>query len=45
MWIEFQEAVVAVAGDGIFVAAAFALAGAVLIAMLHVALGAVRRLI
>lgn len=43
MFLEFQEAVVYVVGDGILIAAAFAIAGAVLIAMLHVALGALRR--
>lgn len=44
MFAEFQAAVVAVLGDGILTVAAFALAGAVLIAMLHVALGVFRRL-
>ena len=45
MFADFQSAVVAVLGDGIFVASAFAMAGAVLIAMLHVVLGVARRLI
>jgi hypothetical protein len=45
MWLEFQEAVVVVAGDGIFIVAAFAIAGAVLVAMLDVALGVFRRLV
>lgn len=44
MWLEFQEAVVYVVGDGILIVAAFAMAGAVLIAMLDVALGVLRRL-
>lgn len=43
MFLEFQEAVVYVVGDGIFIVAAFAMAAAVLIATLHIALGALRR--
>jgi len=43
MFVEFQTAVVAVLGDGIFIAGAFAMAGGLLIAMVHVAFGLMRR--
>jgi hypothetical protein len=44
MFVEFQTAVVAVLGDGIFIVGAFAMAGGLLIAMVHVAFGLMRRL-
>ncbi len=43
MWADFQQSVVVVAGDGIWVIAIAAFAGAILLGMLHVALGVFRR--
>ena len=43
MWADFQQSLVLVAGDGIWVIAIAAFAGSVLLGMLHVALGIFRR--
>ena len=43
MFADFQEAVVIVAGDALFVLAAFYLAGAVLLALYHAVAAAVQR--
>ena len=43
MWVDFQEALVNVAGDGIWTIAIATLAGAVLLAIIDTCLGAVRK--
>lgn len=43
MFVDFQEALVIVAGDGIWTIAIATLAGAVLLALLDTCLGAVRK--
>jgi len=43
MWADFQQSVVLVAGDGIWAIAIMAFAGAVLLGIVHIALGFFRR--
>lgn len=43
MWADFQQSVLVVAGDGIWVIAIAAFAGSILLGMLHIALGIFRR--
>jgi hypothetical protein len=43
MWADFQQSVVLVAGDGIWVIAIATFAGSLLLGTLHVALGVFRR--
>lgn len=43
MWADFQQAVVLVAGDGIWALAIATFAGSVLLGVLHIALGIFRR--
>ncbi len=43
MWLEFQEAVVYVAGDGILIVAALAMAAGLLLATVHLAMSMLRR--
>ncbi len=43
MWADFQQSIVLVAGDGIWAIAIAAFAGAVLLGIVHIALGIFRR--
>jgi hypothetical protein len=45
MWADFQQSVVIVAGDGIWAITIVAFAGSLLLAMLHIAFGAMRRIL
>lgn len=43
MWVDFQQSVLLVAGDGIWAIAIVGFAASVLLGMLHIALGVFRR--